>query len=88
MRSDYMALQSNVQESLRQLKSKGLLEKKEEAEAQIAQTRSQIEFIRSKQRELQRRNDDLTRSLSKLKGSIESSVMKAARQSISLSTDD
>jgi hypothetical protein len=88
MRSEYMALQANTQESLRQLKSKGLLDKKEAAEGQIAQTHSHIELIRGKQRELQRRNDEIARALSKLKGSIESNVMKAARQTIHLSTDE
>jgi len=87
LRSEYMTLQANTQESLRQLKSKGLLQKREAAEQQIQQNHSRTELIRGKQRELQRRNDEMGRLLSKLKASIESGVMKISRQSITVSVE-
>jgi hypothetical protein len=84
VRAEYLAFQANAQESLRQLKSKGLLVKRSAVEERLAQIRSEIEAIRTKQRELQRRRDDLSRTISKLRTSIETQVSKVAHQSISI----
>ena len=87
LRAEYLALQANTQESLRQLKSKGLFDKRSVLEEQLAQTRSQIEVIRARQKELQRRNDDLSKSLSKLKTAIETQISKVAHQSVAIAID-
>ena len=87
LRAEYLALQANTQESLRQLKSKGLLDKRNSLEEQLAQTRSQGETIRARQRDLQRRRDELSKSISKLKTSIETQISKVAHQSVSVAIE-
>lgn len=87
LRSEYLALQANTQESLRQLKSKGTLEKKEALEQELARIHSQIELIGGRQRELQRKSEEISRSQSKLKASIEAHVAKIARQTLSITIE-
>lgn len=87
LRVEYLALQANAQESLRQMKSKGLVDKRSALEEQLAQTRAQIENIRGKQRELQRKNDDLSKAILKLKTSIENQTSKLAHKSVSIALD-
>jgi len=87
LRAEYLALQANTQESLRQLKSKGLLDKRNVLKEQLAQTRSEIEKIRDRQKELQRRRDDLSKSISKLKTGIEPRISKLAHQSVAIAFD-
>jgi hypothetical protein len=82
LRSEYLALQANTQESLRQLKSKGLLEKREGLEQELLHNHFQAELIRAKQRELQRRSEEITKSISKFKTSIETHVARIARQTV------
>jgi len=86
-REDYLTLQANAQETLRQLKSKGLLDRKGELNQQLTETRSQIEAIRTRQRELQRRIDELGKTVSKLKTSIESQISKISREPVTISAD-
>ena len=87
LRAEYLALQANRQESLRQLKSKGLLDKRNALKEQLVQTRFQGETIRARQRDLQRRRDELSKSISKLKTSIETQISKVARQSVSVAIE-
>jgi hypothetical protein len=86
-RDQYATLQANTQESLRQLKSKGLLGKRDELNQQLTEIRSQIEAIKTRQSDLRRRTDELTLVVSKLKASIESQINKVAHESITISTD-
>jgi len=86
-RDEYLTLQANTQETLRQLKSKGLLDKRDELNQQLKETRSQIQAIETRQRELRRRTDELTIVVSKLKTSIESQINKVAHESVTISTD-
>ena len=86
-RDDYLTLQANTQETLRQLKSKGLLDKRDELNQQLKETRSQIEVIETRQKELRRRSDELTIVVSRLKASIESQINKVAHESVTIITD-
>jgi tRNA/tmRNA/rRNA uracil-C5-methylase (TrmA/RlmC/RlmD family) len=86
-RDEYLTLQANIQETLRQLKSKGLLDKKDELNQQLAEARSQIEAIKARQKELQRRIEDVHSMISKLKTSIESQIGKIAHESVTIRTD-
>lgn len=87
LRAEHLALQANAQESLRQLKSKGLLDERNVLDEQLAQTRAQNDAIRARQRELQRRADELSKSLSKLKTAIETQISKIAHQSVEIAID-
>lgn len=87
MKDEYLALQANTQETLRQLKSKGLLDNREDLDKQLADIHAQIEEIKDRQRELQRRNNDLTQTISKLKGSVESRISKIAHRAMTVGVD-
>jgi hypothetical protein len=86
-RDEYLALQANTQETLRQLKSIGLLDRRDELSRQLTETRSQIEAIKTRQKELQRRIDDMGKTVSKHKSSIESQISKISHESVTISTD-
>jgi len=86
-RDEYLTLQANTQETLRQLKSKGLLDKRDELNQQLAETRSQIEAIKARQKELRRRIDEMRNTISKLETSIESQISKIAHESVTISAD-
>ena len=85
-RDEYVALQANIQETLRQLRSTGLVDKRDALNRQLSETRSQIEAIRNRQKELQRRIDDSTKTVLKLKTSIESQISKVSHKSVSITT--
>ena len=87
VRDDYLTLQANTQETLRQLKSSGLLDSRDELNQQLDEIRSQIAEIGTRQRELQRKSEDLEKGISKLKTSIESQISKVAHESVTISTD-
>jgi hypothetical protein len=87
MRDEYLALQANTQETLRQLKSKGLFDERDALNQRLAETRSRIEVIKTRQKESQRRIDELAKTVSKLKTSIESQISKVAHQSVAISSD-
>jgi len=86
-RDQYATLQANRQETIRQLKSSGLLDKRDELDQQLTEARSQIEAIKTRQRDLRRRTDELTLVVSKLKASIESQINKVAHETITITTD-
>jgi DNA repair exonuclease SbcCD ATPase subunit len=86
-RDEYLTLQANTQETLRQLKSKGLLDKRDELDQQLREARSQIELARTRQKELRRRIDELTIVVSKLEASIESQINKVAHESVTITTE-
>jgi len=83
-REEYLALQANVQETLRQLRSKGLLGKMDELNRLLAETESQTGTHEARQTELKRRIDDVTSLIMKDKATLEASVNKIAHESISV----
>lgn len=83
-RDDYLTLQANVQETLRQLKSKGLLNKRDDLNQRLIETRSQIEAVRMRLKELQRRCDELDKTVTKLKTSLEMQINKVSREPMTL----
>jgi hypothetical protein len=87
MREEYLALQANTQETMRQLRTKGLLEKKETLDRLLAEKRTQIEEASSKKRELNRKIDDLVRTILKQKNTVESQVSALTARPISILTE-
>jgi DNA repair exonuclease SbcCD ATPase subunit len=83
-RDECLALQANTQETLRQLKAKSLLDKRDELNCQLAETRSEIESIEGRLRELQRRIDDMGAAISKLRASIESHIGNISHESVTI----
>ena len=87
MREEYLALQANLQETLRQLKSKGLLERREALEGLVIEKRTQIEEASAKKAELKRKMDALTEAILKQKAAIESQVSTITGRSILILTE-
>lgn len=87
MREEYSALQANIQETLRQLKSIGLLDKRDSLEAELKDKRTQIEAASARKRELDRRTDDLGKTILKHKSTIESHISAVSDRSISILTE-
>jgi hypothetical protein len=87
IREEYLTLQANIQETSRQLRSRGLLEKKEIIDNSLSETKARKQSILTEQRDLERRIDDLNKSVLKQKTAVESQVLKLARETIVISTD-
>ena len=87
IREEYLTLQANLQETSRQLRSKGLTEKKETIDSSLSETRARKQSISTEQRNLERRIDDLSKSVLKQKTAVESQVLKLAHRNIVISTD-
>lgn len=84
MREEYLTLQANVQETMRRLKSDGLMDKKDRLDELLREKHTQIEELAARKRELERRKDDLMKSVLKQKGTIESQVSKINDERISI----
>lgn len=84
MREDYMALQANTQETLRQMRGTGLLERRDRLDGLLSETHTERERVLTRQRELQRRIDELSGSILKQKASLESQISKFAHQSVNI----
>ena len=76
LREDYLTIQANVQETLRQLKAIGLLQKKNEIEQRQALIRDEKEHLLGQNSDLSRRTDTITKTLVRQKQSIEQQVEK------------
>jgi len=87
MREEYLALQANIQETKRQLKSEGLLEKRDALDRLLEEKRTQIEESSAKKRELDRKIDDLARAILKQKGTVESQISALGDRAISILTE-
>lgn len=74
LREDYLTIQANIQEMLRQLKATGLLDKKKEIEQRQALIRDEKEHLISQDAELRRRIDAITKTMLRQKQSIEQQV--------------
>jgi chromosome segregation ATPase len=86
-RDEYLALQANTQETLRQLKSKSLLDQRDELNRELAETRSEIESTKARQRELQRRIDEMEAAISKLRTLIESHVGDISHEAVTITSE-
>jgi hypothetical protein len=74
LRGDYLTIQANVQETLRQLRATGLLDGKYELDRALATIRDENGRLRSKTAELRRRSEDITKTILKEKSSIEQQI--------------
>jgi len=84
LREDYLTIEANIQETLRLLRAKGLLGKREEIEQQLAQARSERENLEARHKDLQRRIDDTAKELVKQKKAIEIQVSKLAHRTMTI----
>lgn len=87
MCEEYLAFQANLQETVRQLKSKGLLEKKESLDRQLEEERIHIEKDSEKKKEINRRIDDLVRTIHRQKSVVESQISGLTDRGIVILTD-
>jgi len=84
MRQEYSTIQANIQETLRQLRAKGLLEKRDRAEGSLAQIRNEKEKVETRHREVQRRIDEVGKDILKQKDALESQLSKLAHRTITI----
>lgn len=86
-REDYLALQANSQETIRQLKSKGLLHQRDALVELCSAKRLQIQDRSAKKRDLDREIDELSRAILKQKTAIESQISAIAHRTITILTE-
>jgi len=86
LREEYLSIQANLTETLRQLKASGLMRQLEELDMRTAETAQTKKTILDRQRDLQRRIEQLTQSVTKMKKDIESEVEKIVSRRIMIST--
>ena len=84
LREDYLTIQANVQETLRQLKTTGLLDKKNEIEQREVLIRNEKERLISQDSELRRRIDAITKALIKQKQSVEQQIKQVTSKSLEI----
>jgi len=84
LREDYLTIQANVQETLRQLKTTGLLDKKNEIEQREVLIRNEKERLISQDSELRRRIDAITKALIKQKQSVEQQIKQVTSNSLEI----
>jgi len=74
LRGDYLTIQANVQETMRQLKATGLLERKRDVDQALATMQNDKEELTNKLTEVRRRTDAVTRTIDKDKASIQQQI--------------
>lgn len=84
LREDYLTIQANIQETLREMKVTGLLDKKTEIEQRQATIRNEKEELVNSIAELRRRIDTITEALIKHKQSIEQQIEQATSKSLKI----
>jgi hypothetical protein len=84
MRESYHTAEANVQEMLRQLKTKGLWERKERLDQQIAESRQEKERSSSLRDDLHRRIEDIDRNMQRQMTSLEEQMKKLTKQPIKI----
>jgi hypothetical protein len=87
MRQEYLTIQANIQETLRQLRGNGLLEKRDKVEESLAQVRNEKETVEARYREAQRRIDEVGGDILKQKTTLESQLSKLAHRKITIRAD-
>jgi hypothetical protein len=84
MRGDYAAVQANIQETLRQLRTKGRLEERDRLDQELAEAHAQIEKLMSRKLELENHIEELTKGISKQKDALASQLNKISHKSITI----
>ena len=87
MRQEYLTIQANIQETLRQLRANGLLEKRDKTEESLAQARNEKETVEARHREVKRRIDEVGKDILKQKTALESQLSKLAHRAITIRAD-
>jgi flagellar biosynthesis chaperone FliJ len=87
LREDYLTAQANVQETLRQLKTTGLLDKRNDIEQRQTVIRSEKEHLSSHTQEIRRRIESLTKTVAKQKESIEHQTKQVTGKDIEIRID-
>jgi hypothetical protein len=86
MREEYLAIQANIQETLRQLKASGLLDRMGQLDQTLASNRREKEDLTSHHTELRRRIDILTKNILKHKTSIEHEIAEITDKTVTIET--
>jgi len=84
MRQEYLTIQANIQETLRQLRASGLLEKRDKVEASLSKVRNDKEALSARHREVKRRIDEVNNDVLKQKTALESQLSKLAHRTITI----
>lgn len=84
MRQEYLTIQANIQETLRQLRASGLLEKRDKVEDSISKVRNDKEALLARHKEVQRRIDEVSKDILKQKTALESQLSKLAHRTITI----
>jgi signal transduction histidine kinase len=87
LREDYLTIQANVQETMRQLRTTGLLEKKSEVDQRRATIGNEKEKLTSHIAELNRRIDATTKTILREKQSLEQQIRQVTGEEIEISID-
>ena len=87
LRDDYSALQANSQETVRQLRSKGLWERKEALDMRQNENRNRIEASSATKDETERKLNEVTRTILKEKAAVENQISVIANQSITITVE-
>jgi hypothetical protein len=88
VRQQYVAIQANIQETLRQLRANGLLEKNDKIEALLGDIRKDKAALSAREREVERRIGELSNEILKQKTSLEAELSKLARKTITIHAAD
>ena len=86
MREEYLAVQANIQETLRQLKASGLMDKMGKLDQSLASNNREKEILTSHNTELRRRIDQLTKNVLKHKTSIEHQIAELTDKPVAIET--
>jgi hypothetical protein len=86
MREEYLAIQANIQETIRQLKASGLMDKMGQLDQSLASNHREKEILTSHNSELRRRIDQLTKNVLKHKTSIEHQLAEIADKPVAIET--
>jgi regulator of replication initiation timing len=86
MREEYLAIQANIQETIRQLKASGLMDKMGQLDQSLASNHREKEILTSHNSELRRRIDQLTKNVLKHKTSIEHQIAEIADKPVAIET--
>ena len=86
MREEYLAIQANIQETIRQLKASGLMDRMGQLDESLASNRHEKENLTSHNSELHRRIDILTKNVLKHKTSIEHQIAEITDKPVTIET--
>ncbi len=84
MRDEHLAIQANIQETLRQLRANGLIEKRDRLGQRMADVRHEKENLSARHKDLERRIDDMSRDVVKQKTALESRISKLSHRTVTI----